>query len=80
VQDLPPIEIRNVRHVTPVGRCSRCGARCVRRLPGTTAQGEPGAQVQLGPGVQALSIDLHFKRHVPLQGVVGLLGIGSACR
>lgn len=74
VQDLPPIEIRNVRHVAPVGRCSRCGARCVTRLPGTTAQGEPGAQVQVGPGVQALSLDLHFKRHVPLQGVVGLLG------
>jgi transposase len=73
VQDVPPIEVRNVRHVAPVGRCTRCGARCVSRLPGTTAQGEPGAQVQLGPGVQALSIDLHFERHVPLQGVVGLL-------
>jgi transposase len=74
VQDLPPIEVRNVRHVAPVGRCTRCGVRCVSRLPGTTAQGETGAQVQLGPGVQALSINLHFEHHVPLRGVAGLLG------
>jgi len=72
VQELPPIEIRNVRHVAPVGRCTRCGARCVSRFPGTSAQGEPGVQVQLGPGVQALAIDLHFERHVPLHGVVEL--------
>ena len=44
VQDLPPIKVHNVRHIAPVGRCTRCGARCVRRLPGTTVQGEPGAQ------------------------------------
>jgi transposase len=73
VQELPRIEVRNVKHVAHVGRCTRCGARCVQRLPGTTVEGEPGAQVQLGPGIQALSIDLHFERHVPLLGVVRLL-------
>jgi transposase len=73
VQDLPPIAVRNVRHVALVGRCKQCGSRCVSRLPGTSAQGEPGAQVQLGPGVQALSVALHFEHHVPLLGVVKIL-------
>ena len=73
VQDLPPIQVRNLCHRTPVGRCLKCGARCVSRLPGTNAQGEPGAQVQLGPGVQALAIALHFRHHVPLLGVVKVL-------
>jgi transposase len=73
VQDIPPVQVRNVRHVGPVGRCMRCGARCASRLPGSSSQGEPCTQVQLGPGVQALSITLHYDHHVPLCGVVKLL-------
>lgn len=74
VQDIPPVEVRNTRHVAPVGQCKRCEKRHAARLPGSSALGEPCAQVQLGPGVQALSIALHFEHHVPLLGVVKLLG------
>jgi transposase len=73
VQDIPPVEVCNTRHVAPVGRCKLCKKRHVARLPGSSAQGEPCAQVQLGPGVQALSISLHFEHHVPLLGVVKIL-------
>jgi transposase len=74
VQDIPPVEVRNTRHVAHVGRCKLCEKRHIARLPGSSAQGEPCAQVQLGPGVQALSISLHFEHHVPLLGVVKILG------
>jgi transposase len=73
VQDIPPVEVENIRHVAPVGECKRCEKRHVARLPGSSAQGEPCTQVQLGPGVQALSIALHFEHHVPLLGVVKIL-------
>lgn len=74
VQDIPPVEVYNTRHVAPVGRCAHCKRRQVARLPGSSAQGEPCTQVQLGPGVQALSISLHFEHHVPLMGVTKILG------
>lgn len=74
VQDIPPVEVHNTRHVAPVGRCARCQKRHVARLPGSSAQGEPCTQVQLGSGVQALSISLHFEHHVPLIGVTKILG------
>lgn len=73
VQDIPPVEVQNIRHVAPVGECKLCEKRHIARLPGSSAQGEPCAQVQLGPGVQALSIALHFEHHVPLLGVVKIL-------
>jgi transposase len=74
VQDIPPVEVCNTRHVAPVGQCGRCEKRHVARLPGSSAQGEPCAQVQLGPGVQALAISLHFEHSVPLLGVGKILG------
>jgi transposase len=73
VQDIPPVTVRNTRHVAPVGQCAACNKRHVARLPGSSAQGEASTQVQLGPGVQALSIALHFQHHVPLAGVTTLL-------
>jgi transposase len=74
VQDIPPVEVRNTRHVAAVGKCKLCNKRHAARLPGSSAQGEPCAQVQVGPGVQALSIALHFEHNVPLLGVVKILG------
>jgi len=74
VQDIPPVEVQNIRHVAPVGRCVACNRRHVARLPGSSDQGEACAQVQLGPGVQALSLTLHFEHHVPLRGVATILG------
>lgn len=73
VQDIPPVEVENIRHVAPVGKCAACNKRHVARLPGSNAQGEQCAQVQLGPAIQALSISLHFEHHVPLRGVVKIL-------
>ncbi len=73
LQDIPRVEVQNTRHVAPVGRCVACGKRQVARLPGSSEQGEPCAQVQLGSGIQALSIALHFEHHVPLRGVTQVL-------
>jgi hypothetical protein len=74
VQDIPPVEVRNTQHVAPVGICALCKKRHAARLPGSSAQGEPCTQVQLGPGIQALSIALHFEHSVPLLGVTKILG------
>jgi transposase len=73
VQDIPPVEVQNIRHIAPVGQCVVCKKRHVARLPGSSELGEPCAQVQVGPGIQALSISLHFQHHVPLRGVVTIL-------
>jgi transposase len=74
VQDIPQVEVCNTRHVAPVGRCALCKKPHVARLPGSSATGEPCTQVQLGPGIQALSISLHFEHNVPLLGVTKILG------
>ena len=69
VQDLPRIELVHTRHTTPVGECTRCGERVVSRLPGSSQDGTPCTQVQLGPRMQALIVSLHVEHHVPLRRV-----------
>jgi len=76
VQDIPlPPPVENVQHLTRVGRCTRCGQRVSAKLPGAVEAGQSVAHVQLGPNVQALIIDLRFKRHVSLAGISGLLDV-----
>jgi len=74
VQDIPPVEVQNVRHVAPQGQCTACGKKHQARLPGQPRAGASLAQVQLGPTLLALTLDLRFERHVPLAGISGLLG------
>ena len=74
VQDIPPVQVQNTRHLAPVGRCRKCNKRIVERLPGAVESGRSIAAVQLGPRVQALALDLRFARHVPLNGIASVLG------
>jgi transposase len=69
VQDLPKVEVENVRHVACVGKCRECGARVSAHLPGASALGDAATQVQVGPGVLALGLSLRFEHHVPLRGI-----------
>jgi hypothetical protein len=58
VQDIPTPRLENVQHVAPVGGCTRCKKRVVAKLPGAVATGQSVAEVQLGPNVQGLILDL----------------------
>ncbi|CAN5604996.1 hypothetical protein BH09MYX1_BH09MYX1_67670 [soil metagenome] len=73
VQDLPKIEVENVRHVAPIGKCRTCGARVTAKLPGASGLGDAATQVQVGPGVVALGLSLRFEHHVPLRGISAVL-------
>jgi hypothetical protein len=75
VQDIPaPVRPENVEHVAHVGRCRRCNKRVRARLPGSVENGESVCEVQLGPNVQALIIDLRYELKVPLGGISAILG------
>ena len=74
VQDIPVPRVENVEHVAPVGKCDRCGARVVAPLPGAVAGGQTVCEVQLGPRVQGLVLQLRF------DGRMSLGCIASTCR
>lgn len=74
VQDIPEPRIENVEHVAPVGRCEKCGARVVARLPGAVANGRSVAEVQLGPNTQGLIVSLRFEGRMSLGCIVVTLG------
>ena len=69
VQDIPPVKIENVRHVTKVRCCRRCGRRAMAKLPGAVRSGESVAKVQVGPNALALATGLRFDQKVPLGGI-----------
>ena len=73
VQDLPKIEVENVRHVAAIGKCRQCGARVTAKLPGASGLGDAATQVQVGPGVLSLGLSLRFDHHVPLRGISAIL-------
>lgn len=74
VQDIPPVRPENVEHVAHVGRCRRCKKRVRAKLPGAVENGESVCEVQLGPNVQALIIDLRYEQRVTLGGISAILG------
>ena len=74
VQDIPTPRIENVQHVAPVGRCTRCKKRVVAKLPGAVATGQSVAEVQLGPNVQGLILDLRYVGRMSLGCMVNVLG------
>jgi transposase len=69
VQDLPKVDVENVRHHAPIGKCRKCGARVTAKLPGASSLGDAATQVQVGPGVLSLALSLRFEHHVPLRGI-----------
>ena len=73
VQDIPKIEVQNIRHLAPEGKCMSCGKKHQARLPGQPPVGTSIAQVQLGPNLLALTLDLRFEQHVPLAKISGFL-------
>jgi hypothetical protein len=64
----------NTRHVGHIGKCKRCGRRIVSELPGMSSVGDASTQVQLGPNVAAMALELRFDYHVPARGISRLLG------
>ena len=74
VQDIPPVRPENVEHVAHVGCCKRCGKRVVAPLPGAVGHGQSISQVQLGPEVQALILDLRYARRLTFRGISAVLG------
>jgi transposase len=60
--------------VAPVGSCTRCKRRVVAKLPGAVPGGQSVAQVQLGPNLQALILDLRYPGRMSLGGMVSVLG------
>jgi transposase len=74
VQDIPPVQVENTRHVGHIGKCKRCGRRIVSKLPGMSSVGDASTQVQLGPNVAAMAPELRFDYHVPARGISRLLG------
>jgi hypothetical protein len=73
VQDLPPLQVENVRHLGGIGYCMRCKTRVTSNLPGASSVGDAATQVQLGPGLSALALSLRFDEHVSLYGISRLL-------
>ena len=73
VQDIPPVKVTNVRHVAPVGKCTRCGKRVVAKLPGAVESGKSVAEVQVGPNATAMAVGLRFQQRVPLNGICRFL-------
>ena len=73
VQDIPPVTVKNVKHVAPVRCCGRCGRRTVAKLPGAVQSGSSVAKVQLGPNALGLALSLRFERKVPLAGIAAFL-------
>ena len=73
VQDIPPVQVENVRHVAKVRCCRRCGRRVSARLPGAVDSGQSVAKVQVGPNALALATGLRFEQKVPLGGISDFL-------
>jgi len=48
VQDIPPVQVENTRHVGHIGKCRRCGRRIVSKLPGMSSVGVPPRRYSLG--------------------------------
>jgi transposase len=65
VQDIPKVQVNNIKHVAHLGRCERCGKRVMEPLPGAVAAGQSIAKVQVGPNAQALIITLRYEHNVP---------------
>ena len=66
VQDIPEPRVENVQHVAPVGKCDRCGVRVVAPLPGAVSSGRTVCEVQLGPNLQGLVLQLRFDGRMSL--------------
>jgi hypothetical protein len=75
VQDIPQVKVENVEHVTPIGRCQRCGRPVVARLPGTPEVGTSIAETQVGPNAQAMVVSLRFEHRMPLGQISRFLDI-----
>jgi transposase len=74
VQDIPPVQVENTRHLGHIGKCRQCGRRVVSALPGMSSAGDAATQVQLGPNATALGLELRYDHRVPLRGISGLFG------
>ena len=69
VEDIPPVQVTRTRHVTPVGRCTKCGRRVAKKLPGATAGGGRVAQVVVGPNAEALMVSLRFEGKMTMPAI-----------
>lgn len=69
VEDIPPVQVVRTRHVTPVGRCTKCGKRVATKLPGAPAGGSRIAQVVVGPNAQALLVSLRFEGKMTMPAI-----------
>lgn len=74
VDDIPPVHVERTRHVTPVGRCTRCKKRVVTRLPGATSSGQRVAKVVIGPNAQALMTSLRFEGNMTMPAICATMG------
>jgi FtsZ-binding cell division protein ZapB len=79
VQDIPPVQVVNTRHVGHIGKCKRCGRRIVSKLPGMSSAGDASAQVQLGPNAAAMALELRFDITFRSEASAGCWAAGSAC-
>ena len=74
IQDIPPIQVRNVKHVAHVGRCKACGNKKSAPLPGDVATGRSIAQVQVGPNLQAMAVGLRYEQKTSLGNICAFFG------
>jgi len=74
IQDVPPIEVRNVRHTSRVGVCKACKRKVSVPLPGDVAVGKSIAEVQVGPNLQAMAVGLRFEQKVSLGNIRDFFG------
>ena len=72
--DVPPVKPEVTRHKTVVGRCARCAARVVARLPGASANGTTVAPVTFGVNLQSLAVSMRFELKASLGGIGKFMG------
>lgn len=69
IQDIPPVQVSNVKHVAHVGVCTTCGKKRSAPLPGDVATGKSIAQVQVGPNLQAMAVGLRYEQKTSLGNI-----------
>ena len=74
VQDIPPVEVQNVRHVARVGICKACKKKVSAALPGDVPSGQSIAKVQVGPNLHAMCVGLRFEQRVNLANIGAFVG------
>jgi hypothetical protein len=64
VQDIPRVQVQNIRHVACVGLCKACKKKVAAPLPGDVPTGQSIAKVHVGPNLQAMCVGLRFQQKV----------------